>query len=336
MVSIKDLAQMTGYSVATISRVINGSPNVAEKTRLCVEDAIRNTGYYPNFLGRNLRLSSSMKILILLPTIENTFYGDIIRGAETAASAAGYQLLLGVTQNQLEIERKYIEMLQSRQVDGIILANANMDKYDLNRLAEKFPVTLLAHTVEGANVSSVSIDNVSAAYDAVRYLISLGHRKLGILSGYYYQNPSAARETGFFKALSDAGLTCSPNWIIRTEFEFSSSQKACQKMMEQEDSPTAIFCVADSIAVGAIRYLVDHKLDDKISVMGFDNVLESEYFFNGISTVNQPKFDFGKKCVELLLARIRDSNFVPEKVVFPYELIFRGSTFPLKGSPEES
>ena len=328
MLSIKDLASMTGYSVATISRVINGSPKVADKTRVRVEEAIQKTGYHPNFAGRNLRLAASMRLLILLPTIENTVYGDLIRGAESAASAAGYQLLIGVTQNRLEIEESYIKMLQSRQVDGIILANTSMDKHDLNRLAETFPVTLLAHTVDGANVSSVSIDNVSAAYDAVQYLISLGHRKIGMLSGYYYRNPSDKREAGLFQAMEDAGLSCDPRYIVRTEFNFTSSRKACQRLMEQPDPPTAIFCIADSIAIGAIRYLSDHDLSGRVSVMGFDNVLESEYFFSGISTVNQPKLELGRTCVELILNKISDISSPPEQIVLPHSLVLRGSTFP--------
>lgn len=328
MVSIKDIASITGYSVATISRVINNSPKVSEKTRSQVEEAIRKTGYHPNFIGRSLRLSSSMKILVLLPTIENTFYADIIRGAEATASTAGYRLVLGVTQNKLDIEKSYIDMLQSRQVDGLILANSIMDKFDLNRLAETFPVALLAHTIDGAEVSNVSIDNISAAYAAAKHLISLGHRRIGMISGYYYRAPSFERESGFLRALEEAGITHDPRYMLRSDFDFASGQEACRKLMSLPNPPTAIFCIADSMAIGAERYLVNNGLEDKVSVMGFDNVIESEFFFSGITTVNQPKYDLGRRCVELVLDKIRDISTPPESVVLPFSLVERGSTFP--------
>ena len=158
MMSIKDLASLTGYSVATISRVINDSPKVSEKTRREVMDAIRATGYYPNYVGRNLRRAETKKLLILVPTTENTFYGDVLRGAEARANQSGYQVLIGMTQNDADIERRFVEMLQSRQVDGLVFANTSLDKYDINRIADSFPVVLLAHCIDGAAASSVSID----------------------------------------------------------------------------------------------------------------------------------------------------------------------------------
>ncbi len=326
MVSIKDLANLTGYSVATISRVVNNSPMVSEKARAEIEEAIRATGYHPNFIGRSLRLSFSMKLLLLLPTAENTFYGDILRGIEQSASAAGYQVVIGVTQNKLEIEKKYIEMLTSRQVDGMIIANTNMDKFDLSRISESFPIVLLAHSMDGANVSSVTIDNLAAAYDATKLLIDLGHTSIGMLSGRYYRNPSIEREEGFKNALKDAGLPLNPSHLIRTDYDFNSGKLACKKLMSGKAPPTAIFCVADSIAIGAERYLLDSGLENVVSVIGFDNVIESEYFYNGITTVNQPKYDLGKVSVDLLLKIISDKSAPPETVVLPHYLVERGST----------
>ena len=329
MVSIKDLSALTGYSTATISRVVNNSPKVSPKTRREVMDAISATGYHPNFFGRNLRTSSSMKILILLPTTENTFYGDILRGAEETAAEAGYQIIIGVTQNDAAIERKYIDMLLSRQVDGLILANTSMDKFDVNRLAESFPVVLLAHTIDGAITPSVTIDNIQAAYDATTYLNSLGHKKISMISGVYYQNPSLQRETGYLNAMKDLQLDAYAS-IKRTDFAFSGGYMTCKKLLSLTDPPTAVFCVADSIAIGAEKFLYDNQLQDKVSVIGFDNVIESEYFFNGISTVNQPKFEFGKACVELVLNKIADLSAPNEQMVIPHNLVIRGSTHPLE------
>lgn len=335
MTSIKDLAEMTGYSVATISRVINNSPKVSEEARRKVEEAIQRTGYYPNFIGRNLRSATSAKIMILLPTLDNTFYSEILLGAEKTAQQAGYQIIVGVTQNTMALEADYISMLRSRQVDGMILANTMLDKFDLNRLAESFPVALVAHKVDGADISSVCINNVAAAREATEYLISIGHRKIALLSGQYYQNPSTERELGYRQALEAAGIPFRKELVLRTGFHFSGGYKAAKNLLEGLEpnaQPSAFFCVADSMAIGVMRYLMDTGLNEKISVLGFDNVLESEYFFDGISTVNQPKYDLGQRSIELILNQIKDPAAEPQSVVLPHQLIIRGSTRPFENN----
>lgn len=329
---MKDLAELTGYSVATISRVINQSPKVSEETRRKVEEAIRRTGYHPNFIGRNLRSAASMKIMVLLPTLDNTFYSKVLLGAEETAQKAGYQIIVGVTHNTVAIEENYIAMLRSCQVDGMVFANTILDKFDLNRLAESYPVALLAHNVPGANLSCVSIDNVAAAREAVQYLISLGHKKIAMISGCYYQNPSADREQGYREALESAGLPWDPGLILRADFNFASGYAMAEKLMKLDEPPTAIFCVADSIAIGALRYLISAGLDQTVSVMGFDDVQESEYIFNGISTVSQPKYELGQKSVELLLEKIRDLRSDAQALVLPHKLVIRGSTRTFAGS----
>lgn len=326
MVSIKDLAEMTGYSVATISRVINNTAGVTDKARAKVMAAIEETGYHPNFIGRNLRTSSSKKILILLPTLKNTFYADILPAADNSAAAAGYQTIIGCTQNNPSVEARYIDMVKSRQVDGIILANTILNKDEINELSSSFPVVLMAHKLEGVQASSVSINNTAAAYDATNYLISLGHKNISMLSGIFYQNPSLERELGFKNALEDSSMHFSASNILRTDFDFKSGYSACEKLLHARPETTAIFCVADSIAIGAIKYLAENNLDKEISVVGFDNVMESEYFHNGVTTINQPKKLIGSTCVELLLKQIDEPGSPVESRILPHELIVRGST----------
>ena len=326
MISIKDLAAITGYSVATISRVINNSPKVSEKTRNQVMEAIQSTGYHPNFVGRNLRLSETKKLLFLVPTTENTFYGDILRGAEACACEAGYQVIIGMTQNRVEIERRFIEMLQSRLVDGIVFANTNLDKHDINRIAETFPVVLMAHNIEGSKASNVSINNELATYEATSYLISNNQKRIAIISGFYYKNPSLDRERGYLQALEEAGISANKSYILRTDFDFKSGYQCCKKLMALESPPTAIFCIADSIAIGAMKYLYDIGKENEVAVIGFDNVPESEYFFNGLTTVNQPKYDIGYKSVELLLEKVSDINSESKEIILPHNIVVRGST----------
>lgn len=326
MMSIKDLASLTGYSVATISRVVNDSPKVSEKTRREVMDAIRATGYYPNYVGRNLRRAETKKLLILVPTTENTFYGDVLRGAEACANQSGYQVLIGMTQNDADIERRFVEMLQSRQVDGLVFANTSLDKYDINRIADSFPVVLLAHSIDGAAASSVSIDNRQAAFDATNHLIAGGRSSIALISGSYYKAPSIDREIGYAQALREAGIAMRPDYLLRTNFDFSSGYQCCKKLMALPDPPTAIFCIADSIAIGAIKYLYEIGREQDVAVIGFDNVPESEYFFRGITTVNQPKYQLGETCIELLLEKIEDVHSEIRQIVLPHSLVLRGST----------
>lgn len=325
--TIKDIAQMTGVSLATVSRVINGSPNVTEKTKRLVEDAINRTGYHPNSIGRNLKTARTMRLLVLLPTMENTFYAKVLKGIEDEASHNGYQVIIGITHNKLEIETKYIDMLKSKQVDGLILTNTCFNKYDLNRLADSFPIVTLSHKIEGTTISSVTIDNVSAATVSTSHLIELGHKKIAMLSGVYYYYPSMCREEGYKNALANHDIPFSVDYLIRKDFDFQGGFDGAKKLMSLKKPPTAIFCAADSIAIGAMKYLMEENLN--VSIVGFDNVSESEFVYTGITTINQPKYDMGKTSVELLLKKIEDISSPITDVSLPFNLIIRGSSFPI-------
>ena len=164
MVTIKDVAKEAGVSVATVSRVLNGTDRVRSETVESVQRAIEKLNYHPNFLGRTLRRLETMKILVVLPTISNQFYSRVIRGIQTVAMQNGYHVMLVTTENDTEAETEYIEMVRRRLLDGIIFLFSSLTGQQIKRLSEECPVVVASETIPGlSGVSSVTIDNRKAA-----------------------------------------------------------------------------------------------------------------------------------------------------------------------------
>lgn len=326
--TIKDIAKLSGTSVATVSRVINNDSKVRKDLKEKVLAVIKETNYIPNNMGRNLRKSKSEMILVMLPTLSNPFYSKILKGIEERANKLGYGVLLTVTHLQWKTEKKYLEMLQTRQVDGVISLFSELSINEIDDLASKYAFVQCCEYTEGAKLSYVTIDNQKAAYSAVNYLISHGHKKIGMISGSFYKNSEKSRENGYKRALIDAGLTFDDNYIIKSNYKPESGMESCEKLLNLKEPPTAILTVSDTLAIGAIKYLKTSgiKVGEDIEVIGFDNASITKVYDPSISTVSQPRYDLGTVSVDLLIEKINDLSVVNKGIILPHELILRNST----------
>ena len=181
MLTIKEVAQAANVSVATVSRVLNHDKRVALKTKEHVLKVVKELDYTPNTLGRNLRVSATKKILVLLPSVLNQFFSSVMQGIEESVQARGYQVMMSTTRSDPQIEQSYIEFLYNKSIDGIIFFNSEQTPEAIDRLSKKYPITFCISSLEGAKASAVTIDNVRAAYDAVSSLIQAGHRKIALV-----------------------------------------------------------------------------------------------------------------------------------------------------------
>ena len=326
--TIKDIAKLAGVSVATVSRVINDDTGVAEKLRNKVLQAINETGYIPNSAGRNLRKSKSDMILVMLPTLSNPFYAKILKGIEKRASEHDYGVLVSVTHHESRIEKKYIKMLQMKQADGVISLFSTLSKEELNELAGKYPFVQCCEYTDGAHLPYVMIDNKKAAYEATKYFISLGHKRIAMISGSFYESSEHAREQGYKEALINAGLPFDEGYIFKSNYKPESAMEICRKLMDMPTPPTAILAVSDTLAIGAIKYLksVGVEVGKDIDVIGFDNASITRVYDPTISTVSQPRYDLGTVSVDLVIEKINDLNTVNKGIILPHELILREST----------
>lgn len=326
--NIKDIAALSGVSVATVSRVINSDARVSKKSTQKVLKVIKETGYVPNLMGRNLRTNRSGKIMAMLPTISNPFYSKIIKGIEQCAGENGLGVFVVATHSDKEIESKYIDMAKSRQVDGIINFFSTLSAEEINEVAKTTPIVQCCEYTQGAAISYVHIDNYLASRAAVEYLIKRGHKRIAVVSGDYYKSSEAAREAGYRDALAEAGIEYDPCMVAKSDYEADGSELCCEKFLAMDIPPTAFFVFGDPGAAGVIRCLTKRGIavGKEADVIGFDNTSISKIFMPSITTVSQPRFDLGYTAVNLLLEKIENINSLTKGVVLPFDLILREST----------
>lgn len=331
-VTIKDVAKAAGVSVATVSRVLNSSATVSAAATEQVNNAIKELGYSPNFLGRNLRKCETNVILAIIPSTEHTFYSDIIRGMQAAASENGYDILLSTSNSDYNIEMRMLNMLFNRTVDAAILLGTQLDADTLNDLNNKFYIALCCERVENADVLTISVDDELGAYSAVKNLISFGHKKIAMVSTAGKALSSVDREKGYIRALKENNIPINEKYIFRGEYDFEYGQEAFDYFMSLPEPPTAIFCISDLLAVGAIKeaLLKGYKIGEDISVCGFDNIQLSGMYTPGITTVEQPCYEIGKTVVNELIYNLSHAKKHSRHIKLTTTLIQRESVQKIK------
>ena len=323
--TISDIAKLAGVSVATVSRVLNHKGKVSANVEKKVLQIVKENNYVPNIKGRSLRTSHTMMLLVMIPNISNSFYSKIVSGLEYSASKYGYNIIVAPTRNNPATESKYFQMLTSQQVDGIISFSTCLSSEDINLLASKYPFVIACECPPDINLSTVSIDNYRAAYEAVSALIEKGHKKIGMLTGTQYHASALLREKGYQKALQNYHIPYDEALMVSCQYNYESGILGTERLLALPEPPTAIFCVCDDMAAGAIRCLHKKGLTagKDIDIIGFDNTTLAEVYTPSISSVSQPCFDIGTTAVDLLMEKVRDITKKKKKVILPHDLIVR-------------
>ena len=325
---IKDIAERLGVSPATVSRALGGSALVAEPTRQRIRDMADALDYRPNVSARNLRTQRSMAVLMVVRDIGNPFYLEVTKGVEAAARDAGYSVLMGNTENDPEREAEYFSMLLDGHADGMILMTGKLPASYQGRAASDLPVVVALEMIEGSGLPHIQIDNEGAARDAVRHLISLGHRRIAHISGPVPEIMSIKRREGYRAAMAEAGLPIPNGYEQRGDYTLSSGREACDALLSLKVPPTAIFIANDEMAFGAIHEIRRHGLEvpGDISVVGFDDLFLSEAFSPPLTTVNQPRSEIGRRAMTLLLDILAGNPGPARPIIVPTSLRIRGTT----------
>jgi DNA-binding LacI/PurR family transcriptional regulator len=330
MATISDVAREARVSVATISRVLNNNPRVSPQTRQRVLEAIEKLAYEPNVLARNFRRSESRVILVLCPNFTNPFYGNIVTGIADTARRHGYSAMFCTTQNDKDREKDFLDMLRNKRADGaILLATANSPKF-LAHLAGQYPIVQCPEYFQDVEVSHVSIDNYKAARHAVRYLTGLGHRRIALITSNDAYLSMSHRYKGYQAELERADIPFDPALVQYTGegYHFSNGVKAIHALMTLPEPPTAVFCVSDILALGALRGAIDlgYRVPEDLAVMGFDDVEYATMFKPHITTVRMPCYDLGASAMEVLWGKMNDAPGTNRDIVLDFELVIRDST----------
>ena len=330
MATIQDVARAAGVSTATVSRVLSRPDLVAERTRVKVLAAVEKLRYAPNVVAKMLRTLRTEKILVTVPDISNPFFGQVIRGVEEAAYAAGYSVLLGDTRHQPEREEQYGEMLRRKEADGLIFLGHRLPdslRLMLSNLGPRAPIVNGCEFTPDLGVSSAHIDNAAAAAEAMEHLYRLEHRHIGVVTGELGSPISRDRLAGVRAAAKSRGASGALRVAIG-DFSIGSGLEQTLRLLEATPRPTAIFCFSDEMAMGALDAFRRRGLrcPEDISLVGFDDIRFAEHLDPPLTTVRQPTDRIGHEVVRLLLDILRGDADAVRRVTLPHLLVIRAST----------
>ncbi|CAM3446004.1 LacI family DNA-binding transcriptional regulator [Marinicrinis lubricantis] len=332
-VTIKDVAKKAGVSPSTVSRVISNHPRISPKTSAKVKQIMEEMGYHPNLAAKSLvsKKSNTLGVILHRPAEElflNLFFSEFIRGIVTQATRSGYDLLMtsGATEkDEMEAMTRFIK---GGRVDGIILLSSRNGDGMVNYLrSQQFPFVLIGRSNEHDDILSVDNDNVQAAYDVTKYLISLGHTRIGFVSGPPQLVVSQDRMEGYKQALQEFGLPLRSHWIVEGEFLQESGYRAMSMIMGLSDRPTALIVTDDLVAYGVLKGITElgFHVPDDISLFSFNNISISELTTPPLSSVDIGIYQLGYTASQTLLRDIQENHREQNRIIIPHRLMIRQS-----------
>ena len=328
--TIKDVARVSGVSYATVSRVLSGYEFVKESTRKRVMDAVEQLGYVVNLPARSLAGGHSRIVGLLVPNLDISYVGTIIRGIDQELERAGYDLILYTSHRHPDNESIYVSAIANGLTEGLLLVAPLMPASYLDTLHEQnFPYVLIDQTDPTENSIVVEATNWQGAYEATRYLSQMGHERIAFITGALAIRSAVDRLQGYKTALTDCGIPIREELIVQGNFQQQTGYEATKKLLRDVDSPpTAIFASNDLSALGAMDAAREQGLHipDDISIIGFDDIPQASLVYPKLTTVRQPLENMGRVAVRMLLEQIEDRSRPPQHAVLATQLIIRDST----------
>ena len=323
--TIKDVARKAKVSVATVSRIVNKQTGYSEETRQKVLEVVREIGYTPNAIARGLVKKSTYTLGILLPSLTSSFMSELLNGIVTAARQHNYSVMICHTGEEGKDTQEYLTMLAEQQVSGVIVASERIkDEYIGMLSGMTVPVVLVATAHERYPFPYIKVNDRTAAYQATRYLIDRGHRKIGMIAGTQ-DDPIAGlpRVDGYKQALLDAEIRFSEQQVVYGDFGYKSGIAGMRVLLQQAPDVTAVFAASDEMAVGALSYAYQQgiQVPETLSVIGYDDTQLAEMALPPLTCVHQPITQMGQKAVEMLLEKERQG----ESIIMPFHITERES-----------
>jgi len=332
-VTIIDVADEAGVSYTTVSRVMNNKDNVKSETRERVLMAMTRLGYVVDQRARSLAGGRSQVIGLLVHDLGTSYIGEIIRGIDAELAAAQYELMLYTTHRRKTKESAYVVTLTRGLADGLLLVLPRDPGSYLDTLRQhRFPHVLIDHRGVDEETPAVAAANRQGAYNATEYLIGLGHRRVGFITGAMDQMCAQDRLEGYRAALVDHGVAFDPELVYEGNFFQPLGYAGASALLELPHPPTAIFASNDISALGVMEAVREHNLriPEDISVVGFDDIPQAAHVHPTLTTVRQPLEEMGRIATRMLLEYIGDPQRPIERVELPTELVLRQSCHPPK------
>lgn len=332
-VTIRDVARAAGVSVSTVSASVNNTDYVSAAMRARIETAVERLHYRPNDLARGLRLQRTRTIAVVVPDLSNSFYTEIVQGLEDYAGAVNYTLLIGDSRERAAEESKYLDSFHRRRVDGVVRIPA-IDARGVESAAilGSIPVVYADRffRVKRSGVGRVGINNAEAAFDATRYLVGLGHRRVGIIMGPATVLTAAERLAGYRRALRSSRLSVSADLVRVGDNQMLGGHREAIELLTRPDRPTAIFCTNNMMTLGALQAIQELKLKcpKDVSLLGFDDFYWATLLRPPITMVRQPAREIGMTAARVLIDFIDGHNGMKSEHILPTTLMVRESCCP--------
>lgn len=326
-ININDIARIAGVSVSTVSLVLNNKPGVSQETKIRVLGVVEKLNYVPSSIARSLVTKRTTSIGLIVPDISDIFYAQLGKIVQNAVSKKGYSMILCNSENNPEKETTYLNFLKDKRVDGIIIVpglsinSTKVEQIDV-------PVVFVDRYIKGVDINYVGVDNEKGGYEATKHLIKLGHERIGCICGPNGASSSTERIAGYKKALVEFGMKFDEILLRESDWTVEGGFYATKELLSLRASPTAIFAMSDTCAIGVFDALTRErlKIPEDIAVVGFDDIRFAPYLKVPLTTVRQPIEDLGKISAKLLLEKLSSKKkSSSQKVVLDTKLIVRES-----------
>lgn len=331
-ITLKEVASALGVSTMTVSRAINNRPNVDAETRQRIVETARKMGYTPNLIAKSLVSNRTFTIGVVVPEISHSFFPEVVHSIEEVAKTHHYHILLSTTSDDFDTERRSIDLLRSKRVDGILLSSSLKTpdtRYYRSLISSGFPIVFFDRYLNGLGASCIGMDDRLAAQTMTKHLLDLGHRSIGFLGGSPFVSVSQERLDGIRAAMAAHGLQIPAKWIIGKGFYERDGFQAMQTVlaMSADQRPSAVIAVNDPVAIGAMAAVkaAGLSIPADIAIVGFSDDIRAELLDPPLTTIRQPKAEIGLLAATKLIRLIEDPNDTVETVKLPMELVVRAS-----------
>jgi LacI family transcriptional regulator len=328
-VTIVEVAAEAGVSFGTVSRVINNDIHVKPETRQRVLETMRRLNFVANRQARILAGGKSNMVGVLVPDLGTEYIGEVVRGIDYELGLAGYDLMVYTTHRTADKEAEYVTSLARDTVEGLLLVlPRNPADYVEVLTQRKFPFVLIDHQGTGDDCPVVGATNWQGAYNATDYLIKLGHRRIGFITGSLDLGSAIDRLAGYKKALRTNHIEEDPELVYEGRFAQMDGYDGARKFLSLANPPTAIFASNDVMAMSAMDAVREQglRVPEDIAIMGFDDIPQAAMLHPALTTVRQPLEQMGRVAAQLLVDMIRKPDLVGYRIELPTELIIRSST----------
>lgn len=336
MVTLKQIAEELGISITTVSKALKEYPDVSKKTRKLVRETAAMLNYKPNSFAVNLRTKESKTIGLIIPEIVHHFFSNVIKGIISQAEKKGYLVITLQSNESYELEKKQIELLLSKRVDGVLisLANGTGDFKHLTQIIEQeTPLVMFDKIAKVVKCSKVIIDDRKAAYKATQHLINIGCKRIAHFRGPLLPQNSIDRFLGYKQALTDNNLEYDASLVyLLNDMSFEEGKFYANQLLKDHKDVDGIFINTDLVAIGAIAEFNKQgvKVPEKINIIGFSNWFMASVISPSLTTINQPGFEMGKKAFKILYKEIKDKkknkNISYNEIILETDLVLREST----------